>query len=445
MKSARKWFAIGAGLLVLATISSVVVTILLRFDPAAADFPAQSPRDQNLAVFDTASVLLEKHHYRMQLFADAGWAEHRAHWREKAASEPPALLYVNVLENFARGFPDSHVSFIAPVPAQKSRTTPQTAGNDRVMRHLDAALSGPGYQESRLSRGGRVHTIVGDVMRGSPAERAGVTPGWLQMESSWNLTDQGAHFRARFVKLSHDELRSLERMGLPGEFATQQLLDEFIAARRVEVAFDMAKLAPPTEFETRQFPGGVTYVRFDRFESMDLISKTLDAIDGAGPQGVLLDLRRNVGGRALYMARVIGAFLGNNVSIGTTHEAGKSAPMISLRLTDHYEGPVVVLIGPYTASAAEITAAALQDHKRARLVGRSTSGAVLMGEKFDLPDGGALMIPVKDFRRAGERRIEGVGVEPDVWITPALEDVRAGRDPVLERALQELDRLARKR
>lgn len=429
--------------LLCALAAATLLTALLPLRNAAADFQAQSPRDQNLAVFDTASLLLEEHHYRGQLFEDASWAEHRAHWREKAASELPALLYVNVLENFARGFPDSHVSFIAPIPAQESRETPQHAANDRVMRHLEAALSGPGYQQSRLSRGGRVHTIVGDVMRGSPAERAGVTPGWLQMESSWTLDEEGAHFRASFVGLSHDELRTLERIGLPGEFATQQLLDEFIAARRVEVAFDMAKLPLTTDFDTRQLPGGVTYVRFDRYESMDLITKTLDAIDAAGSQGVVLDLRHNVGGRALHMARVIGAFLGNNVSIGTTHRAGKSAPMTSLRLTDHYEGPVVVLIGPNTASAAEITAASLQDHKRARLVGRSTSGAVLMGRKFALPDGGALMIPVEDFWRAGERHIEGVGVEPDVWITPTLEDVRAGRDPVLERALQELDSFAR--
>jgi C-terminal processing protease CtpA/Prc len=45
---------------------------------------------------------------------------------------------------------------------------------------------------------------------------------------------------------------------------------------------------------------------------------------------------------------------------------------------------------------------------------------------------------VQDFLRIDERRIDGVGVEPDIWIVPTLEDIRAGRDPALERALEEI-------
>jgi carboxyl-terminal processing protease len=99
-----------------------------------------------------------------------------------------------------------------------------------------------------------------------------------------------------------------------------------------------------------------------------------------------------------------------------------------------------VLIGPYTASAAEITAAAVQDHKRGKIIGRTTAGAVVPGQYFDLPDGGKMMIPVSDFVRSNGKRIESNGVEPDIWVLPSLEEVRAGRDPALERAVQELSR-----
>jgi C-terminal processing protease CtpA/Prc len=67
-----------------------------------------------------------------------------------------------------------------------------------------------------------------------------------------------------------------------------------------------------------------------------------------------------------------------------------------------------------------------------------TNGSVLMSGDFPLPDGGIAIIPVEDFVRGGDVRIEGVGVEPDVYVLPTLEQVRAGRDPVLERALVEL-------
>ena len=194
------------------------------------------------------------------------------------------------------------------------------------------------------------------------------------------------------------------------------------------------------DFETRELPGGITYVRFDVFESMKIVEKTLEAIDDAGPGGVILDLRRNPGGLQTHLQRVAGALLGEGVDLGTTRTVNSTATMYTLRFTDHYEGPLVVLIGPYTASAAEITAAAVQDHKRGKIIGRTTAGAVVPGQYFDLPDGGKMMIPVSDFVRSNGKRIESNGVEPDIWVLPSLEEVRAGRDPALERAVQELSR-----
>jgi carboxyl-terminal processing protease len=67
-----------------------------------------------------------------------------------------------------------------------------------------------------------------------------------------------------------------------------------------------------------------------------------------------------------------------------------------------------------------------------------TNGSVLSSGSFPLPDGGVAIIPMRDFVRAGDRRIEGIGVEVDVFVLPTIDDVRAGRDPVLERALVEL-------
>jgi C-terminal processing protease CtpA/Prc len=135
---------------------------------------------------------------------------------------------------------------------------------------------------------------------------------------------------------------------------------------------------------------------------------------------------------------VTGALLGDDTVLGTQRVANSSSTLYSWRFGKHYRGPLVVLVGPSTGSAAEITAAAVQDQKRGKLIGRTTNGAVVPGQWFNLPDGGQMMVPVSDFVRADGRRIEGAGVVPDIWILPSLADIRAGRDPLLERALGEL-------
>jgi RES domain-containing protein len=87
--------------------------------------------------------------------------------------------------------------------------------------------------------------------------------------------------------------------------------------------------------------------------------------------------------------------------------------------------------------------AAVKDNARGPLLGRMSNGAVLKGHLFPLPDGGQVQVPVSDFVRAGDRRIEGVGVEPDIRVIPSLAEIHAGRDPVVERAVLELRNIAR--
>jgi C-terminal processing protease CtpA/Prc len=68
-------------------------------------------------------------------------------------------------------------------------------------------------------------------------------------------------------------------------------------------------------------------------------------------------------------------------------------------------------------------------------VGRWSAGSALNTREYPLPDGGHCYIPFEDFVRGGERRIEGVGVAPDVWAMSTLTEIRAGRDVALEEAV----------
>jgi carboxyl-terminal processing protease len=409
-------------------------------------FEALTPSERNLAVFDAASALIEANYFDPEFLRTPAWRNYQAAWRAKAGEVQPALLYLNVLNNFASAFPDSHLGFEAPVVEQ---TAPRieapspakaSAGID-VAKLLDIANSGPGYIAAQIRRDGIWSSTVAEVFAGSPAERAGIAPGWSVIRSGWSMDGAGVHFSADMLALDSDGARVAERTGLPPGVNSWNERDAYFSAHTTKVAFDLETLAARPDFEVRKL-GDFTYLRFDSFEAGGPADKALDAIDAAGATGLIIDLRRNRGGRQLELIRVLGRLLGGGVLIGHIGDAtAKSVPINAGNLGgDRYPGPLVVLIGPASASAAEIAAAAIQDHGRGRLIGRATSGSVVSGNRFTLPDGGRITIPVNDFVRIDQRRIEGRGVEPDIWLLQTLEDVRAGRDPVLDRAVEELRR-----
>jgi hypothetical protein len=437
------WLAGSVIFLVVAVlVTATVYDAYLRHE---AQTLAKLPlRERNLAVFDAACELLESHYYNPSVFETDTWREYRKHWRAKAATEPALLLYPNVLGNFGARFLDSHVGFEAPAtaptataPAQPKSAAQPLRKDDQAAwkRHFDILLSGPGFDVVTIRRGRLGAAIVDDVRRGSAAERAGITPGWAMPFSSTNVDKNGVKFSGTFLELSGDDALTMERTGHPPGVESAGPRDPYTLAHGVRHEYE-PDLSPVRDtFELRRLAGNVTYLRFDSFQGGDMTS-AFDAIDTAGPEGIIIDLRHNSGGLMLQLQRFLGRLLGNDVEIGSLRSRDSTSRMRTWRWGSVYQGPVIVLIGPQSMSAAEIAAAAVQDHKRGLLLGRMTNGSVLNSRKYPLPDGGTMVVPVRDYHRTGNRRIEGVGVEPDVRVMPTLEDVRAGRDAALERALE---------
>jgi carboxyl-terminal processing protease len=433
MTRSELWFGLGTGLLVIGIGAWLTVSDARKRDAVAAEIAAKPPREHNLAVFDAATDLLETHYYDSRFFTTPDWRQLESKWRDKAARVEPRRLYVDVLFEFAEEFPESHVAFFPP-----PRTADDVHKTKFEARPLDVPAEvterlhdGPGYEAVTIRRGRDRPHVIDDVVRGSPAERAGISPGWVVLNDSTDIASDRALFTGEFLALDPDTSRDIEKTGkLPDEIR--------FALQTVKVEFELEEFSSPDALRTQVLSNNVTYLRFDVFETMNVVEKTLEAIEAAGPEGIVIDLRRNPGGSLVHLQRVAGAVLGDDVLLGTRRVANASEPMKSWRFRAHYQGPIVVLIGPSTGSAAEILAAAVQDQRRGKLVGRPTNGSVIPAEWFGLPDGGRMMIPVSDFVRSDGRRIEGGGVQPDIWVLPTLEDVRAGRDAALERALREL-------
>jgi carboxyl-terminal processing protease len=153
-------------------------------------------------------------------------------------------------------------------------------------------------------------------------------------------------------------------------------------------------------------------------ELSDVLDEAMAATrDKGGLRGVLLDLRDNPGGLLDQAVSVVDEFLSSGVIVSTRGRGGRELSVASAR-----EGgtrpawPIVVLVNGYTASAAEIVAGALGDHRRALIVGTRTFGKGSVQNIIELPDASALKITVARYYTPSGRSIQAEGIEPDVVI-----------------------------
>lgn len=390
---------------------SVVVTalaVLLVWAPGCAtaprayrEPPALAPAARaalNQRVFDRAWALVEAKYFDAK-FRGVDWvAAGQAHRAEALAAPDDEALYA-VINRMAATLKESHLAAFPPRRAHEQRTEHR-----------------PGVGMSwRLVEGQRV---ILDVVRGGPAERAGVRPGWLAVSRD-----------GRPLTEDHDYTPRL------GERVAYGFIDP--AEGRHELTLEPELLVFERR-EARSLAGGWVYLRFDRFSLADLawLSRGLKAARAA--PGVVIDLRDNPGGSALALRAAVAEFFPHAVDEGKlVTRAGRERATRSLAWRSaRYAGRVVILTEGATGSAAEIFAHVLQFHGRATVVGRPTAGAVIYSRSYALPGGGRLQVPVVDYVGLDGARLEGRGVTPDRIVPAAtLAERRAGLDPDLALAL----------
>jgi carboxyl-terminal processing protease len=136
--------------------------------------------------------------------------------------------------------------------------------------------------------------------------------------------------------------------------------------------------------------------------------------------GLILDLRDNPGGLLDEGVKVADRFLARGLIVRTEGRDPKSADQ-ELAHEDGTEPdyPVVVLVNGYTASASEIVAGALQDHKRAVVVGERSFGKGSVQTLYGLDDGAGLKLTVARYFTPSGRSIQGSGVVPDRVVRPS--------------------------
>jgi len=157
----------------------------------------------------------------------------------------------------------------------------------------------------------------------------------------------------------------------------------------------------------------------------------------SGARGLVLDLRGN-GGGLVEEARLVASTFIPSGTIVTTR--GRTQPRQTLTAAGDAISssiPMVVLVDGNTASASEIVTAALQDHRRATIVGTHTFGKGVFQEEEPLANGGALDITVGEYFTPNGRNLggggvkQGAGVKPDVIVAKGV-DTRHGLNVALD-------------
>ena len=269
------------------------------------------------------------------------------------------------------------------------------------------AFGGLGIQVSMENGVVKVISPIDDT----PAYRAGIEAGdyitHLDGEMVQGMTLQDAVEKMR-GKVGFDIKLTIRRKGTPDPF------DVTVTRAVIKITSIRSRLE-----------GKIGYVRITSFteQSNSGLKKAVDKFNkelGDDLLGIVLDLRNNPGGLLDQAIAVSDSFLERGEIVSTRSRNAEDTSRFSARPGDLAKGkPVVVLINGGSASASEIVAGALQDHKRAVILGTQSFGKGSVQTIMPLPGHGAMRLTTSRYYTPSGRSIQGEGVTPDILVEPA--------------------------
>ena len=153
--------------------------------------------------------------------------------------------------------------------------------------------------------------------------------------------------------------------------------------------------------------------------------------------GYVLDLRNNPGGLLDQAIAVSDAFLDKGEIVSTRGRNENDTKRDNARKGDIADGlPMIVLINGGSASASEIVSGALQDHKRAIILGEKSFGKGSVQTVIPLPGHGAMRLTTARYYTPSGRSIQATGIEPDIIVEPAKIEAIANRNRIRESDLR---------
>ena len=301
---------------------------------------------------------------------------------------------------------DPHSSFLNAKDADEMRT--QTRGE----------FGGLGI-EVTLDRDSELVKVITPI-DDTPASRAGVLAGDLISEID------GEPVRGLSLTQAVEKMR-----GPVGSSIDLTVLREGADAP-IDIKITRAIIkVKAVKFRVEEDIGYIRVISFTEKTYSDL-ENAIEKIEAEVPEdklkGFVVDLRLNPGGLLDQAINVSDAFLDRGEIVSTRGRNPEETRRYNSRPGDLTDGkPIVVLVNGGSASASEIVAGALQDHKRATIVGTTSFGKGSVQTIIPLGENGALRLTTALYYTPSGKSIQGTGIKPDIVVNQPLPEELQGR------------------
>ncbi|MGE5391357.1 MAG: S41 family peptidase [Deltaproteobacteria bacterium] len=304
--------------------------------------------------------------------------------------------------NSSRVFQGAAAGVVQTLDDPYSEYLDRTTWQDLKVR-LDAKFGGIGVFILQ-DNSGRLKIL--SPLKGTPAYVAGIKSGDFITKINGESTNG----------MTQDEAIHL----LKGDPGTQVVVTVYRQSDGQEYDFKIIRAiinVPSVEQKSLGDAGQIGYIKLNQFHSQSA-GEMKEAVEGFGRddkvKGIILDLRDNGGGDFEAAIDIADLFLDEVPVVSAVDARGnKEVFRASMGKTPL---PLVVLVNGDSASASEILAAALQDNKRAMLVGQKTFGKGLVQTVFPLRDGGALKLTTQTYYTPNGTDINKIGIRPDYTV-----------------------------
>ena len=269
--------------------------------------------------------------------------------------------------------------------------------------------------------------VVVNVFKGTPAEKAGLEAGDVIVsidgvrKKNWDIDDVVGRIR-----------------GPKGTKVTVEVRrDEAVSTLKFTLTRDRITIPNVMSEMIGKDVGHIRLMQFNE-RSASEVRDAMSELAGKGARGFILDLRGNPGGLLRSSIEVASLYIQSGVIV-RVDERGKPESEEMALGSVATDKPLVLLVDGNSASASEIVAGALQDYKRATLVGEKTYGKGSVQTVRDLRNGGAIKLTTAHYLTPKKRVINKKGVMPDIVVKMAPKmQAAAATDTQLKKAVEVL-------
>lgn len=335
------------------------------------------------------------------------WDQVRAKYVKQPVKDSD--LFYGALQGLVYGLGDPYSVYFPPEPAAE------------FTKSLAGEFAGIGAEIGDKNN----QLVVIAPLPGTPAEKAGLRPADKILAIN------------KISTLGMDVSTAVENIrGAPTSTVTLTIMRTGWEKSRDLTIHRATINVPSVLFSMRS--GGVAYLRVMQFNEQTVpdLSRYIDTLKAQKAKAVIVDLRNNPGGYLDAAVSMASEWITDGTIVSEKFSGGNENVHQTEGLHRLAEMPTVVLVNGGSASASEIVAGALQDHKVATIVGEKTFGKGSVQEFENLPDGSALKITVAEWYTPNDNNINETGITPDVVVKENFDQEQVGQDVMIDKAYE---------